>query len=98
VRGPIDILVDNAGVGSYREREIWNQDPAVWREPMTVNLDAPFELTRLIAGGMIHRRWGRIVMVCSTASLAAGVAPGMTAYTGCSGSPGRWRSTSLHLA
>src|SRR5262245_59566712 len=48
---------------------------------MAVNLDAPFELTRLVAGEMVERRFGRIVMVCSTASLAAGFAPGMSAYT-----------------
>jgi NAD(P)-dependent dehydrogenase (short-subunit alcohol dehydrogenase family) len=29
---------------------------------------------------MVERRFGRIVMVCSTASLAAGFAPGMSAY------------------
>ena len=97
--GPIDILVNNAGVGSYREREIWQQDPAVWRESMTVNLDAPFELTRLVVGGMIERGWGRIVMVCSTASLAAGAAPGMTAYTAAKhGLLGLTRAVALDVA
>ncbi len=47
---------------------------------MAVNLDAPFELTRLTLPGMIDRHWGRIVMIGSIASLAAGVAPAMGAY------------------
>jgi NAD(P)-dependent dehydrogenase (short-subunit alcohol dehydrogenase family) len=47
---------------------------------MAVNLDAPFELTRLVLPEMIERGWGRIVMVCSLASLRGGVAPGMSAY------------------
>src|SRR4029077_6769233 len=47
---------------------------------MPLNLAAPFELTRLVLPGMIERRFGRVVMVCSLASLAAGVAPGMSAY------------------
>jgi 3-hydroxybutyrate dehydrogenase len=78
--GRIDILVNNAGVGSAGERLVWLQDPARWRQSMALNLDAPFELTRLALPGMIERRFGRIVMVASLAGLAAGVAPGMSAY------------------
>jgi NAD(P)-dependent dehydrogenase (short-subunit alcohol dehydrogenase family) len=65
--GPIAILVNNAGIGSYHERAIWEQEPDVWRASMDVNLDGPFHLTRLAARDMIEARWGRIVMVSSTA-------------------------------
>jgi 3-hydroxybutyrate dehydrogenase len=65
--GPIAILVNNAGIGSYGEKPIWAQEPAVWRASMDVNLDGPFHLTRLAAQDMIEQRWGRIVMVSSTA-------------------------------
>jgi NAD(P)-dependent dehydrogenase (short-subunit alcohol dehydrogenase family) len=65
--GPIDILVNNAGIGSYRDKPIFDITPELWRETMAVNLEAPFELTRLAVGDMIERRWGRIVMVSSTA-------------------------------
>jgi NAD(P)-dependent dehydrogenase (short-subunit alcohol dehydrogenase family) len=65
--GPISILVNNAGVGSYHERPIWKQETAVWGEAMAVNLDAPFHLTRAAARDMVEQRWGRIVMVSSTA-------------------------------
>jgi NAD(P)-dependent dehydrogenase (short-subunit alcohol dehydrogenase family) len=65
--GPIAILVNNAGIGSFHERPIWEQDAAVWREAIAVNLDGPFHLTRLAARDMVEERWGRIVMVSSTA-------------------------------
>jgi NAD(P)-dependent dehydrogenase (short-subunit alcohol dehydrogenase family) len=97
--GPVEILVNNAGMGSAREHEIWRQEPAVWRESLAVNLDAPFELTRLVAGGMVERRFGRIVMVCSSASLAAGFAPGMSAYVaGKHGLLGLARAVALDVA
>lgn len=76
--GPIEILVNNAGMGSTGEREIWGQDPALWRETMAVNLDAPFHLMRLAAAGMVDRGWGRIVVVSSTAGEFG--APRMSAY------------------
>jgi NAD(P)-dependent dehydrogenase (short-subunit alcohol dehydrogenase family) len=72
--GPVEILVNNAGIGSADERAIWDQDPAVWRQTLAVNLDAPFHLTRLAARDMRDRGWGRIVMVSSTAGEHGGAA------------------------
>ncbi len=65
--GPIDLLVCNHGIGSAHERLVWEQDPAVWRETMRVNLDGPFELARLTVGGMCKRGFGRVVFTSSTA-------------------------------
>jgi 3-hydroxybutyrate dehydrogenase len=65
--GPLDVLVNNAGIDSNRERAIWEQDPSVWHEVLAVNLHAPFELTRLLSGPMVERGSGAIVMVSSTA-------------------------------
>jgi NAD(P)-dependent dehydrogenase (short-subunit alcohol dehydrogenase family) len=65
--GPIEILVVNHGIGSAHERLIWEQDPAVWRETMRINLDGPFELARLTVGGMCQRGFGRLVFTSSTA-------------------------------
>ena len=65
--GPVDLLVVNHGIGWAHERLVWEQDPAVWRETMRINLDAPFELARLTVGGMCKRSYGRVVFTSSTA-------------------------------
>jgi NAD(P)-dependent dehydrogenase (short-subunit alcohol dehydrogenase family) len=76
--GPVDVLVSNAGMGSSRERPIFDQDPSVWTASLAINLHASFELMRLVSPGMVDRRWGRIVVVSSTAGLVGG--PSQTAY------------------
>ena len=65
--GRVDVLVNNAGLDTNRERPIWEQDPRVWHETLALNLHGPFELCRLLSGAMVERGWGRIVMVSSTA-------------------------------
>jgi NAD(P)-dependent dehydrogenase (short-subunit alcohol dehydrogenase family) len=65
--GPVDLLVVNHGIGSAHEKLVWEQDPAVWRETMRINLDGPFELARLTVGGMCRRGYGRVVFTSSTA-------------------------------
>src|SRR6185503_14756741 len=75
--GPIDILVNNAGIG-LAEEPIWNQSREIWDETLAVNLHAPFELTRRAVRDMIERRWGRVVMVGSTAAEMAW--PELSAY------------------
>jgi len=65
--GPIEIFVCNHGIGSARERVIWEQDTEHWNETMRVNLDGPFHLSRLILKGMVERRYGRAVFTSSTA-------------------------------
>jgi NAD(P)-dependent dehydrogenase (short-subunit alcohol dehydrogenase family) len=69
--GPIEILVCNHGIGSAREKVLWEQDVAVWTETMRINLDGPFYLSRLVMKGMVERRYGRIVYTSSTAGLVA---------------------------
>jgi NAD(P)-dependent dehydrogenase (short-subunit alcohol dehydrogenase family) len=76
--GPIEILVNNAGIGSAHERPIWEQPTEIWRETMATNLDGPFFLTRLAARDMRQAGWGRIVMVSSTAGEQGG--PAESAY------------------
>src|SRR5947199_8302546 len=65
---PIDLLIVNDGIGSAHERLVWEHDPEVWRETMRINLDGPFELTRLTVGGMCQRGFGRLVFTSSTAA------------------------------
>lgn len=69
--GPVDILVCNHGIGSAHEKVIWEQTPDVWSESMRINLDGPFELSRLILRGMTERGYGRVVYTSSTAGLVA---------------------------
>jgi NAD(P)-dependent dehydrogenase (short-subunit alcohol dehydrogenase family) len=65
--GPVDLLIVNHGIGSAHEKLVWEQDPAVWRQTMRINLDGPFELVRLTVGGMCERGFGRVVFTSSTA-------------------------------
>ena len=76
--GPITILVNNAGRGGHHDLPIWEQDRAGWDATMAVNLDAPFELTRLIAPDVVAAGWGRVVMISSTAGQLG--APSMSPY------------------
>ena len=69
--GPIEILICNHGIGSAHERVIWEQDPEVWNQTMSINLDGPFHLSRLVLRGMIERRYGRLVYTSSTAGQVA---------------------------
>jgi NAD(P)-dependent dehydrogenase (short-subunit alcohol dehydrogenase family) len=65
--GPIEIFVCNHGIGSDRERVIWEQDKELWDRTMSVNLDGPFYLSRLVLKDMVRRHYGRAVYTSSTA-------------------------------
>lgn len=77
--GPVTILVHAAGLGGYLGRPIWEETWEAWRATMALNLDAAFELSRLVVPDMISTGWGRIVMVGSTAGQVG--APAMSAYS-----------------
>lgn len=65
--GPIEILVNNAGVLSSEERSIYDEEPRVWHDVFAVNLHGPFELMRRATRDMIQGGFGRIVIVSSSA-------------------------------
>ena len=65
--GGLDILVCNHGVGSARERVVWEQDPELWSKTLRVNLDGPFYLSRLALKPMVEQGYGRLVYTSSTA-------------------------------
>jgi 3-oxoacyl-[acyl-carrier protein] reductase len=76
--GPIDILINNAGLlSNLKSADI---TPAEWRRVLAINLDASFLLSRSVLPGMKERRFGRIVNVCSLAMKSGGLTAG-TAYT-----------------
>jgi len=66
--GPIDILVNNAGT-SKRGRFL-EIDDATWQTDLDLKLFAAIRLARLVAPGMIERRWGRIINVLNTGAKA----------------------------
>jgi 3-oxoacyl-[acyl-carrier protein] reductase len=80
--GPIDVLVNNAGVLSNDKVEA--TEDGVWRRVMAVNLDGAFYWARAVLPGMKKRGWGRIVNVGSLASKSGGLTAG-TAYAASKG-------------
>lgn len=75
-RGPVQILVNNAGAAE--SAPIARTDRALWDRMLAVNVTAAFEATRLLLPGMIGRGWGRVVTIASTAGLTG--YPYVTAY------------------
>ena len=78
VLGPVDVLVNNAGILSNEKAE--TTPDAEWRRVMAVNLDGAFFWSRAVLPGMKQRRWGRIINVGSLASKTGGLTAG-TAYS-----------------
>lgn len=62
--GRVDILVNNAGLSDAPARAE-NEDPALFRAVVAVNLDAPFVLAGLCARHMIDAGRGSIVNITS---------------------------------
>jgi NAD(P)-dependent dehydrogenase (short-subunit alcohol dehydrogenase family) len=75
-RGPIDVLVNNAGVAVVAP--FIRTTEADWEWLLAVNLWGPMRLTRALLPPMLERRHGHIVMVASLAGLVG--APGLVAY------------------
>ncbi|MGB1251298.1 MAG: SDR family NAD(P)-dependent oxidoreductase [Candidatus Promineifilaceae bacterium] len=73
---PIDVLINNAGIGFMGRHDEVPQDK--WERLMQVNLLSPMRLCAFAAPQMIARRDGHIVNIASLASWMADI--GMTAY------------------
>jgi NAD(P)-dependent dehydrogenase (short-subunit alcohol dehydrogenase family) len=85
--GPIDLLVNNAGVwgSSALPHE---QEPADWWRVFEINLLGPYLCARAVLPGMIERGQGRIVNTGSGASYLPGVSS--TSYGGSKAALGRF--------
>jgi 3-oxoacyl-[acyl-carrier protein] reductase len=68
--GPVDVLVNNAGVGLVRSVDDLTE--ADFDTTIAVNLKSVFLCTQAVIGGMRARKWGRIVNISSGAARGAG--------------------------
>ena len=65
-QGPLDILVNNAGI--QRRAPLEDFPEATWHELMRTNLDSVFYVAQAVARGMIGRKRGKIINICSVQS------------------------------
>ena len=79
--GPIDILVNNAGIQIRAPLETFSLDD--WRRLMDINLTGAFLVAKAVVQGMIQRRAGKIINICSIQSELA--RPTIAPYTAAKG-------------
>ena len=61
--GPIDVLVNNAGI--TRDAMFHRMSRDQWQEVISTNLNGIFNMTHPIWPGMRDRKWGRIINISS---------------------------------
>ncbi len=82
--GPIDVLVNNAGVtGSMAATRCHETPVAEWDKVHAVNVRGPFLCSRAVLPSMMTRGKGHIITIASVAGLVA--FPGRCAYTASKG-------------
>ena len=79
--GPIDILINNAGI--RRDNLLMFMPETDWHEVLRVNLEGCFICSRLALKAMIGRRWGRIINIVSPSAIFGRI--GQTNYAAAKG-------------
>lgn len=79
--GPIDILINNAGLQRRAPLEDFTDDN--WHDVMRTNLGSPFIVGQIVARRMIPRKRGSIINICSVNSELA--RPTIAPYTATKG-------------
>ena len=74
--GPIDILINNAGIAEDQLAVRMNDE--MWHKVMNVNLFAAFNLSKSVLKGKMKRRYGRIIQITSIVGHTGN--PGQTNY------------------
>lgn len=67
--GPVDVLVNNAGMQYVSAIEDFPAEK--WNMIIGLNLTAAFHTTRLVLAGMKKRNWGRLINIASAHGLVA---------------------------
>lgn len=75
--GPIDILVNNAAI--QRRGPLETFEESIWQELIQTNLTAVFLLSKRVVRGMIERKSGKIINLCSLMSEIS--RPSISPYT-----------------
>lgn len=75
--GPVDLLVNNAGIADRAEVPVWEADPDDWWRVLEVNLRGPYLVSRAVMPDL-RERGGRIVTITGMVQRAV---PGYSAYT-----------------
>jgi len=76
--GPIDVLVNNAGVLS--NQKLLGQSLDDWHRIQRINVDSALVLMQELVPGMVDRGWGRVINMSSYAAKCGGLTAG-TVYT-----------------
>jgi len=64
--GPVEILVNNAGIGSSADpKPVVQFDDGFWELSLRLNLTVPYLLSKAVLPAMLSRRHGRIINVAS---------------------------------
>jgi len=66
--GPIDVLVNNAGIVNNLA-PVGRMSHGAWERELAVNLSGAFSMIKEVVGPMAERKWGRIINVSSIAAL-----------------------------
>jgi acetoacetyl-CoA reductase len=61
--GPIDVLVNNAGI--TRDRMFLKMTREDWDAVIDTNLNSMFNVTKQVVGDMVEKGWGRIINISS---------------------------------
>lgn len=72
--GPIDVLINNAGLGMRRVSEtfntkptrFWETEPEAWREIIDTNINGVFNMARVLVPGMVSRGFGKVINISTS--------------------------------